>query len=149
LAEIDAERVAKVRNHYAEVCFACGRDNPIGLHLEPLELDDEGWVHAGFRPREHYRGAHDALHGGIAATALDEIMVWAGVLAEGVVCVTGTLELRYRAPLTIHDEIIAKGRVDDRSGRRLRISGALSTTDGRTAVEGSGLYLANVDVDSL
>lgn len=140
--------VERVRRHYADGCFACGRDNPIGLRLDGFALEHDGWVSAEFSPREHYRGARDTLHGGIAATAVDEILVWAGVLAEGVVCVTGTLDLRYRRPLTVTDRITARARVDERRGRRLRISGRLES-DGRPAVEGSGLYLVGESVEDL
>ena len=37
---------------------------------------------ATFRPIAHHGGAGETLHGGLAATVLDEIMVWAGILAE-------------------------------------------------------------------
>lgn len=143
-----AEVVERVRRHYADGCFACGRENPIGLRLDGFTLSDDGWVSAAFSPRDDYRGARDSLHGGIAATAIDEILVWAGVLTERVVCVTGTLDLRYRRPLTVSDRIVARARVDERRGRRLRIGGHLET-GGKPAVEGSGLYLVNESVDDL
>ncbi len=63
-------------------------------------------------------------------------------------CVTGTLDLRYRRPLTVADRITARARVDERRGRRLRISGHLES-GGRAAVEGSGLYLVGESVEDL
>lgn len=131
--------VERVRREY-DGCFACGRDNHFGLHLDGWALDADGYTTASFQPRPEYRGAGDSLHGGVAATALDEALVWAGILSEGVLTVTGTLDLRFRKPLTIHRLITARARVEERRGKRLTISGHLDAGDG-PAVEGRGLYL--------
>lgn len=134
-----ASLVDRLRRHYDDGCFACGRDNPIGLHLDSFRLD-EGEVSAVFHPRPEYRGAGKSLHGGIAATALDEILVWAGLLIEHVMSVTGTMEVRYRRPVEVSEPLQVSARVDERRGRRLRVSGELSV-DGEVRVEASGLYL--------
>ncbi len=139
--------VDRVRAAYGNHCFACGPDNEIGLHLEFLDLED-GVVSARFAAREDFRGAHQLLHGGIAATALDELLVWAGILVEDVMTVTGTLELRYRRPLEVGGFITGSARVVDRSGRRLRLSGELML-DGRPAIEAEGLYLVTTPVSEL
>ncbi len=133
-----AALVADIRSQYPG-CFACGPDNPVGLHIDPAEMDGSEAV-ATYRPIEHHGGAGDTLHGGLAATVLDEIMVWAGILTERVLSVTGTMDLRFVRPVSTADEITLRGRVDERSGRRLRCSGELAV-DGRTAVSAGGLYL--------
>jgi acyl-coenzyme A thioesterase PaaI-like protein len=142
-----ATLVDAVRRHYDDECFACGRDNPIGLHLDDFDLVD-GLVSARFTPRPEYRGAGTSLHGGVAVTALDEILVWAGILTEGVLSVTGNIGLRFVRPVEVDDPIVVSARVDDRSGRRLRISGELSVS-GERRVEASGLYLVSVTVADL
>lgn len=139
--------VDAVRRHYDDGCFACGRDNPIGLYLDDFDLDD-GVVSARFTPRPEYRGAGRSLHGGVAATALDEMLVWAGILTEGVLSVTGNMELRFRRPVEVDEVLVVSARVEDRSGRRLRISGRLGV-DGETRVEASGLYLVSAEVSEM
>jgi acyl-coenzyme A thioesterase PaaI-like protein len=139
--------VDSIRRHYDDGCFACGRDNPIGLHLDDFRLDD-GMVSARFSPRAEYRGAGTTLHGGVAATALDEILVWAGLLVESVLSVTGTMELRYRKPVHVDETIVVSSRVDERRGRRLRLSGELSV-DEELRVAASGLYLVTASLDEL
>lgn len=134
-----ASLVDRLRRHYDDGCFACGRDNPIGLHLDSFRLND-GEVSAVFHPRPEYRGAGESLHGGIAATALDEILVWAGLLIEHVMSVTGTMEVRYRRPVEVSEPLQVSARVDERRGRRLMVSGELSV-NGEVRVEASGLYL--------
>ncbi|MGD2044445.1 MAG: PaaI family thioesterase [Acidimicrobiia bacterium] len=142
-----AQLVDAVRRHYDDGCFACGRENPIGLHLDDFALGD-GQVSARFVPRTEYRGAGTTLHGGVAATALDEILVWAGILVERVLTVTGTMELRYRRPVDVGEEIVVSARVDERRGRRLRVSGEL-VADDEVRVQASGLYLVSATLDEL
>lgn len=142
-----SEYVDAVRRHYDDGCFACGRENPIGLHLDYYDFDGTE-VSARFTPREHYRGAGNTLHGGVAAAALDEILVWAGILAERVITVTGTMELRFKRPLLVEETIVATARVDERRGTRLKVSGQL-LVDAETRVTGSGLYLVSGDLSHL
>ena len=144
LPDDTADLIDRVRRHYDDGCFACGRDNPIGLHLDQFSLTD-GTVEAWFTPRPEYRGFVGSLHGGVAATALDEILAWATILNLGFMSVTATLDLRYRSPLTTGRPYCARGRVDDASGRRLRVSGELLAGD-RTAVSARGLYVATAQV---
>lgn len=139
--------VDQVRRHYDDGCFACGRENPIGLHLDQFSLTN-GTVEAWFTPRFEYRGFVGTLHGGIAATALDEILAWAGILLEGVMSVTARLDLRYRKPLKTGHPCRATGRVDDASGRRLRVSGELFD-NGEPAATATGLYVATANVSDL
>lgn len=139
--------VDAVRRHYDDGCFACGRENPIGLHLDDFSLND-GRVSARFTPRPEYRGAGKTLHGGIATTALDEILVWAGILTENVLTVTGTLEIRFRRPVRVDDPITVSAVVDGRSGRRLQISGSLAVSQ-ETRVEAAGLYLVSTSLDEV
>ena len=140
LPDDTADLIDRVRRHYDDGCFACGRDNPIGLHLDQFSLTD-GTVEAWFTPRPDYRGFVGSLH----ATALDEILAWATILNLGFMSVTATLDLRYRSPLTTGRPYCARGRVDDASGRRLRVSGELLAGD-RTAVSARGLYVATAQV---
>jgi acyl-coenzyme A thioesterase PaaI-like protein len=113
-----------------------------GFELEASE------VRAHFDPRAGYRGLVGTLHGGISAAAVDEIMVWAGILVEGVVSVTATMELRYRKPLGVEERIKAGARVTERRGRRLTLAGWLEV-DGELAVEGSGLYIVTEQVSDI
>ena len=142
-----AARIERVRLDFGDICFACGRRNDVGLHLDDFDWDGTT-VSGSFDPRNEYRGAGDILHGGIAATALDEISVWAGILGEDVLTVTGRLELRFRKPLTVHDRIVARGTVEERRGRRLTISASLGVGDS-IAVDSTGLFLVSRDMHEL
>ncbi len=142
-----AETIERIRLEFGDMCFACGRKNDVGLHIDNFTWDGQT-VTGSFDPRDEYRGAGDVLHGGVAATALDEISAWAGILGEGVLCVTGRLEIRYRSPLTVHDRVTASASVDERSGRRLLISARLTTAD-RVMVESNGLFVVSREIHGL
>lgn len=142
-----ADFVDRIRRHYDDGCFACGRDNPIGLHLDDFDLVD-GEVSARFTPRPNYRGAGEVLHGGVAATALDEMLVWAGILTEKVMTVTGRLELRYRKPLQVTDELTVRSRVDELRGKRMTASGEL-VVDNEVRTQASGLFLVSADLTEM
>ena len=139
-----ADFVDRIRRHYDDGCFACGRDNPIGLHLDDFDLVDRE-VSARFTPRGDYRGAGEVLHGGVAATALDEMLVWAGILTEKVMTVTGKLELRYRKPLQVTDQLTVRARVDELRGKRMTASGEL-VVDDEVKTQASGLFLVSADL---
>ena len=62
MAESIAEFVDRIRRHYDDGCFACGRDNPLGLHLDDFSLDD-GVVSARFQPRLSIEGPGTAFMG--------------------------------------------------------------------------------------
>lgn len=138
------ERVTTVKASY-EDCFGCGRNNPIGLQLDGFTMDD-GEVSASFTPRQLYRGFEGVLHGGVLATALDEMLSWTAILVEGVFVVTGKLDLRFRKPGPVDGTLHLSGRVDDRRGRRLTISGECRSPDGVVVAEASGLFLVSREV---
>ena len=58
----------------ARQCFACGDDNPIGLHLDDIRRQGDQ-VLATLHPRPEYQSYPGVLHGGLSATALDETSV--------------------------------------------------------------------------
>jgi 3-hydroxymyristoyl/3-hydroxydecanoyl-(acyl carrier protein) dehydratase len=76
------------------------------------------------------------------------MLVWAGILTEKVMSVTGTMDLRFRRPVTVDDSIVVSSHVDDRSGRRLRVSGDLIVGD-EVRVSASGIYLVTADIEEL
>ena len=122
-------------------CYGCGDDNQVGLRLT-FERHDAGVV-ATFHPRSHHRGAPGILHGGVAATALDETMAVLGYLLDGVHTVTGTLELRYRRPVPLDGSPLRIEAWRDRpeARRRQRVHGRLRLADGTVAVEASGIFV--------
>lgn len=85
------------------------------------------------------------LHGGLAATALDETMASVGLVLHERRCLTATLELRYLRPVAINGQplTIEAWRNDERGGStRYHVRGELRTAAGTVCVEAKGLFLA-------
>lgn len=138
------DRIAAVRRDYRQ-CFGCGQDNPLGLQLDGFERTEDA-VLAAFTPRPEYRGFSTVLHGGVVATALDEILAWTAILVEGVMVMTGTLNLKYRSPASTNATFRLEGRLLERRGKRLRMQGKMH--DGATVIaEAEGLFLVVGDID--
>ena len=116
-------------------------DNPAHLGLQ-FSLEPPGLV-ARFVPRAMHRGAQGLLHGGLAATALDEVMGGLGWALDGVHTMTATLNLRYRHPVPLdgREITVASWRPILDSRRRQRVFGELRLADGTVAVEASGIFV--------
>jgi acyl-coenzyme A thioesterase PaaI-like protein len=135
---IDRPSIADSRRGY-EFCFGCGPKNPMGLQLDGFEVVDDTVV-AEFTPRPDYQGFGGVLHGGVLATALDEILAWSAILIAGSPAVTAKLELRYRKPAPADATYRLTGRVLDDRGRRLRLAGTCHI-DNRLIAEAEGVFL--------
>lgn len=117
-----------------------GQD-PLGLGLRFWKADP-GLV-ARFDPRPDQMGPPGYLHGGVAATVLDETMASLGWALDDVPCVTATLELRYRAGIAIDGGPVRVEAWRDRPEprRSQKVKGRILLADGRVAVEASGLFV--------
>jgi acyl-coenzyme A thioesterase PaaI-like protein len=140
--------ISAVKARFDDNCFACGMDNPFGLGIQ-IDAQTERGVSGHFTPKPEHHGLASKLHGGLSATALDEIMVWAGLIAEGTLSVTGTMQLRFKGEVPNDGTRLAlTGSVVRRRGKRLELSGEL-LVDGQVVVSGSGLYLATTPLSEL
>ena len=119
-------------------CFACGRDNAIGMRLK-IELG-EGVARTTWVGGHDYVGWSDKLHGGIIATLLDEVMAWAPSSYDSW-AVTAEMSVRYRSPALPGETLEATGRVVERRRRIYRVAGEVRGADGRLVAEGTGRYL--------
>ena len=119
-------------------CFACGGENPIGMHLH-IELGD-ATARAEWVGGEDYVGWSDKLHGGIVATLLDEVMAWACSSFDAW-AVTAEMTVRYRSPAMPGETLRAEGRVASRRRRIYEVTGTVRGSDDRIVAEGSGRYL--------
>jgi acyl-coenzyme A thioesterase PaaI-like protein len=116
-------------------------ENPLGLGLV-FRKEPPGLV-AVFEPKPGHRGPPGFLHGGIAATVLDETMASVGWAMDDVPCVTATLELKYRKPVPLDGRPVRieawRDRVEPR--KMQRVQGRLLLADGTVCVEASGIFV--------
>ena len=137
--------IAALREGYTS-CFGCGLDNPHGLKLDGFKVEDD-IITAVFEPHARFQGFDGVLHGGIVATALDEISAWSAMLTHGVFVFTAKLEIAYRGKSPLGVPLTLTGSVEERRGRRLTIAGAM-THDGVLVAESNGLFVVAGSVES-
>ncbi|MGB9663094.1 MAG: PaaI family thioesterase [Moorellaceae bacterium] len=117
----------------ANLCFGCSRDNPLGLHLE-FFLRDDGCVYTRFIPGIYHQGYPGILHGGLVTTILDELM--ANHLAKlGYRAVTARLEVRFRKPLPIGQELTFISRVTKKRPPLFQLEAWAELPTGEVAAE--------------
>ncbi len=114
------------------LCFACGRDNEIGLKLE-FHRDGDG-VKAEFTPGEQYQGWPGVVHGGIICTMLDEALGYAAGF-QGLYAVTARMDVQYRKPAMVGKRLFVSARVASVSGRDVRSEGQIRDEDGTLVAE--------------
>ncbi|MCP4022847.1 MAG: PaaI family thioesterase [Desulfobacteraceae bacterium] len=98
-------------------CFACGPENPHGLHMS---FETNGESLRSIVPIQPYmRGWHNLVHGGILSTICDEIMSWSALHLTRRFILTKNLNVSYLKPATIGQKLTATGfikeRIDDRN----------------------------------
>lgn len=102
------------------MCFACGKDNPIGLRIS---FNFDGDVcSAEFTPNQNHVGWEDTVHGGILYAALDDVT--ANVLFQQKrKAHTARCEIRYRQPLRVGETVLLKGWIEKEKGRLVLLKG--------------------------
>lgn len=143
-----AEITSAIKANFDDACFACGTNNPLGLKID-IDAVTNGVVNGSFTPQADHQGLNSQLHGGLSATALDEIMVWTGLLTAETLSVTGTMQLRYRSPVPNDGSVLAlTAQVTRHRGKRLEMKATLSR-EGTPLVEATGLYLATTPLSDI
>ncbi|MBV8244397.1 MAG: PaaI family thioesterase [Candidatus Eremiobacteraeota bacterium] len=125
-------------------CFACGPENPIGLRLR-FETLDEAHVRAEIVLATDFAGWKGIAHGGIAMALLDEGMAHAAA-AAGFRGMTGSMNVRFRAPVPLERTLAVTGEV---RWIRRNVLGlhAEVREDERLLVEGDGNFVAKGRLD--
>ncbi|TKB26272.1 PaaI family thioesterase [Desulfopila sp. IMCC35006] len=133
----------------SKMCFVCGMSNRFGLKSRFYELED-GQLMAVFQPAEEHQGYPGRLHGGIAATILDETIGRAIMVAHSgnIWGVTIDFSMKLRKPVPIDGEIRVLARIVSEGKRSFQGEGEILLADGQTAVAGSGKYL-KMDIEKI
>lgn len=131
------------------MCFVCGLENNFGLHASFYETDSNELV-AIVTPSEQHQSYPGRMHGGLAATILDETIGRA--IANGkedqVWGVTLELTTKYRKPIPLGVELRIVGRVSRDDHRFFEGTGEILLPDGSVAVSAAGKYM-KVPIDKI
>ena len=140
MASIRADELGLNFDHW---CFACGRANPIGLHLE-LTFDTDR-AEARFTPRTEHQGYDGVTHGGIVTALMDEVMGWA-IFHQGIWAVTTRFAVAFRKPVRVGETVVATGVVARDRGRALELHGEMrDASSGELLATAEATYLRMPD----
>ena len=131
-------------------CFVCGESNPSGLKLR-FETDGR-IVQTRFRPGLEHVGFKQTIHGGLIATLLDEIMVWACAVQTRRFAFCAELNVRFLNPVRPNEDLTAVGElVANRRDRLFEARAELRNQAGLVLAASTGKYLPikNADVTEM
>ena len=124
---------------YTRSCFVCGAHNPQGLRLRFRVNGDA--VEADWTPRQEHIGFRGIIHGGILATVLDEVMVWAASVPKKRFHFAVELTVRFSKPVTVGSPLLLVGRIANDRGRVVETAGELRDAAGQVFVKGTAKYM--------
>lgn len=117
----------------SKMCFICGLENPVGLHLHIYETEP-GVVESKYIAPGHFQGYPGVLHGGIVGAIIDEISGRALMGSDTMnprFMFTAKLEVKYRRNVPI--------------GKELKIVGKAVKSKARSAEAWAGIYDAETE----
>jgi uncharacterized protein (TIGR00369 family) len=113
---------------------------PAGLNLR-FETDGQ-LVRTRFIPRAEHVGFRQIVHGGLIATLLDEIMVWACAVRTKRFSFCAELNVRYLLPVRPQETLLATGQlVSNRRDKLFEAAAELRNPEGVTLVTATGKCL--------
>src|SRR5436190_19157916 len=99
-------------------CFACGPDNPGGMHLKFVSDASGQRYISRFRLSKRYTGPPGHCHGGIIATILDDAMSKLNRLYDALAA-TSRMTVEYLRPVPLRKPLQVWSRNISKRGRRL------------------------------
>ncbi|WP_010243532.1 PaaI family thioesterase [Acetivibrio cellulolyticus] len=125
----------------SRLCLVCGLKNDFGLKTSFYELEN-GELVAVFKTLEEHQSYPGRLHGGIAGAVLDETIGRAIMInQENIWGVTVELNVKYKKPIPLNEELRAVGRIIKDSKRIFEGTGEILLPTGEVAAIAHGTYM--------
>ncbi|MHB8178904.1 MAG: PaaI family thioesterase [Vulcanimicrobiaceae bacterium] len=129
-------------------CFACGPENPIGLHLAFEAAPSGDGVHATLELAPQFQGWSGVAHGGVAMALLDEAMAHAAG-AAGYRGVTASMNVRFRKPVPIGASLDIFGRVAWRRRNVLGLEASVRDASGALLAQAEGSFVSMGSIEAV
>jgi len=137
---VSSESEIRLEARTQSSCFACGLDNPRGLHLN-FQRNKVREMFADWMPEPELEGYQGIVHGGIVSTVLDEAM--SKVVAQsGVKALTAELRVRFRQHVPSGKMICVRGWIESQNKRMTKTEAVLTTSDGTELAHAWATFLA-------
>ena len=134
---IPGKHGAAPKNH----CFACGKDNPEGMHLQ-FSLDEAARkAICNFTLAQRYTGPPGHSHGGIIATILDEAMGKVNKF-RNVLALTKSMQVEYLKPVPLDQPLTVIGYEQSVEGRKHINVAEIRNKEGTILARSIGTFIA-------
>ena len=121
-------------------CFVCGKENPRGLRLDfTLDPENDEIVTRLALPSA-MQGFENIVHGGFVSMLLDEVMAKA-CLEKGIPAVTAKIELRFKKPVLVGEEIEVRGKVIEVKGKKVFTRARCTGNSGELKALADGFFM--------
>jgi len=132
----------------SEMCFVCGRSNPVGLYMK-FRDDGRGEVVSRYTVPERYQGYPGIVHGGVLAAMLDEVVGRVSMIGDPHhFMMSVRLEVLYRNPVPVNTPLDVVGRIIRLRGRLGKAEGKIYLPDGTVGCE-AAMTLADIPKELL
>jgi len=122
---------------FHSTCFACGADNPSGLHLQ-FEVNENG-VRATTVISQRFQSYEGVIHGGILATILDAAMLHCLHSQFRLNPITCRLDLRYRQRAPIGEPVTVQAFMINQRRDMCWVRGTIQCGD-KICTEATGVF---------
>ena len=144
---MDKRKIIRKQNNSAR-CLICGLENDFGLFTRFYETE-EGEVVALATGRDEHQGYPGRMHGGIITALLDETIGRSIMLSDpNAWGVTADINVRFKKPVPLEEEIKIIGRIDKEGRRVFEGSGEIVLRDGTVAATARGKFV-RMHIDSI
>jgi acyl-coenzyme A thioesterase PaaI-like protein len=116
------------------MCYACGKKNEKGLHLEFSFSEQGKSVETTFLPSDMHQGWKGVVHGGIIATIMDEAMAKL-VHFLGYHAVTASLDVRFKDVAKTLESLKVKAEITKLTKRIVFTKAIANRRDGKVIAE--------------
>lgn len=131
--------LAGIQENFISFSPFIGELNPLAPPIK-VRFDDDNNVVGTCTYGAAYEGPPGCLHGGFIAAGFDEVLGFAQAFS-GHPGMTGNLNISYRSPTPLFQEVRFVGRLDRIDGRKIYASATLSAGD-RLCAEAQGLFIS-------
>src|SRR6059058_4886417 len=122
------------------LCFACGKDNPHGMHLKFFLDRERNHFISHFRLSKRYTGPPGYCHGGIIATILDDAMSKLNKLRD-LIAATSRMTVEYLRPVPLLKTLRVESREISKRGRRLTRVAEIIDEKGTVLARSRGVFV--------
>lgn len=135
----EAKAIQDTYRDETAICYGCGKNNPMGLHIKTYWDGTEGVC--TFTPKPEHTAFPGYVYGGLIASLIDCHSIGTAIAAmhtaEGreygsepeITCVTGNLNVTYLKPTPIDAQLIVRAKIKELTPKKAIVTSSVYAND--------------------